>query len=147
MCVCICVSVKDRYLHVCGKMFSNWCSGISVVETNASAVTWRHSRMEWLPQHGLQPAGEPSGPKVTCFTLLLTPDTWAEKGNVDWNGKLSGFVICGWKCKSRLLAFLLNLLWICQFFPEIPIWPLIWAGCHSYSHCLSLTRMLFIGSL
>lgn len=40
---------------------------------DASAVTWRESRMEWLPHHGPQPAGEPSGPKVKHITFLVDP--------------------------------------------------------------------------
>lgn len=47
-------------------------------EVVASAWTQRDGRMEWLPQHGLKPAGEPSGQKVTHFTLPLTPNKGAE---------------------------------------------------------------------
>lgn len=44
----------------------------------ASALTQRDGKMECIPQHGPNPAGEPSGQKVTHFSLPLTPNKGAE---------------------------------------------------------------------
>lgn len=79
--------------------------------------------MELLPQQAPQPAEEPSGPKVTHFTFLLTPDTGARMRDGNSHMLLSGSVI--YKSSSLVYWHAFEPVVTLSFFqnPETPLWP------------------------